>query len=120
MASRWLLFDTLTGTLALGAAMTNDNAMDAFQESSDEVLSYAQAYAPWADRTGAARDGLGVEVYEDGGDIYMDLYHTVDYGQWLETIQNGAFAIIMPTLEMYAETIFNNAGGMVFSVEEGD
>lgn len=67
-----------------------------------DALAYAKANAPWTDRTGDARRGLNVSVDGDGNTITMQLFHTVDYGLWLEVIQNGAFAIIMPTLEGYA------------------
>jgi hypothetical protein len=116
---RWILFDSLTPLLVLGVENTVDNAVEAFDEAQDAILGHAKAYAPWADRTGMAREGLETEVYEEAGEIYLELYHTVDYGQWLETIQNGAYAIIMPTLEMYAERVFNEAGAAVMSVEEG-
>ena len=70
-----------------------------------EALDYAKAYAPWADRTGDARAGLDTHVEWDGDIIVWQLYHTVEYGLWLETIQNGAFAIIMPTLESFAPRV---------------
>jgi hypothetical protein len=76
-----------------------EGTIEVFEEASQEILAYAQDNAPWADRTGDARAGLDVEVYEEAGEVYLDLFHTVEYGQWLETIQDGAFATIMPTLE---------------------
>lgn len=65
-------------------------------------LEYAKANAPWTDRTGDARRGLNVAVENDSDSLIMSLYHTVDYGLWLEVIENGQFAIIMPTLQGYA------------------
>lgn len=94
-------------------------AMDAMTASATEVLMYARDNAPWADRTGAARNGLEVEVYEANGEVVLELYHTVDYGQWLETIQNGEFAIIMPTLERFAAEVFEAAGGRVIGTIGG-
>lgn len=117
---RFILFDGMTGTLALAANSVAGNALEAFEGLSEQVLAHAQAYAPWEDRTGEAREGLGVEVYEENGDVYLDLFHTVDYGLWLETIQNGRFATIMPTLETYAGQLFADAGGAVTSVETAD
>lgn len=70
-----------------------------------QVIAYAKGNAPWTDRTGAARAGLGVEVTVEGEEVVMDLFHTVDYGYWLETIQSGEFAIIMPTLEYFAPQV---------------
>ena len=97
----------------------NDRARRAFEEGADEVVSYAKATAPWEDRTGDAREGLNADVYETTEGVVLDLFHTVDYGLWLETIQSGRFAVIMPTLEVYASQLFTRAGGLVGSVEEG-
>lgn len=113
----FLLNNSQTGTLALGASAAIQGAIDAFEGLSEQVLAAAQAYAPWDDRTGMARDRLWVEVYEDNGSIYLDLGHGVDYGLYLETIQNGRFATIMPTLETYAGILFAEAGGRVTSIE---
>jgi hypothetical protein len=70
-----------------------------------EALDYAKANAPWNDRTGDARAGLDTSVQWEGDTIVWDLYHQVDYGLPLETIQNGRFAIIMPTLEIYSAKV---------------
>jgi hypothetical protein len=103
-------------TLANGV---NDRARRAFEEGADEVVSYAKATAPWEDRTGDAREGLNADVYETTEGVVLDLFHTVDYGLWLETIQSGRFAVIMPTLEVYASRLFDLAGGRIGSIEEG-
>lgn len=99
-----------------GAEGLGESAEDTFRQAADGVLSYAKANAPWVDRTGDAREGLSVDVYTEGGDVILDLYHTVDYGLWLEVIQNGNFAIIMPTLERFAPMIFADAGARVTSI----
>jgi len=103
----------------LSTGLTSE-AEEAFLEWAPTVLEYAQFNAPWTDRTGAARDGLDVEVYEEDGEIVLDLFHTVDHGYWLEIIQNGRFATIMPTLETFAGQIFDAAGGRVTGGEGGD
>lgn len=89
------------------------NIEEVFLNSANEVLSYAKANAPWTDRTGNARSGLDVSVDDNGGEISLQLYHTVDHGLWLELIQNGRFAIIMPTLQKYAPEIFRKVGAQV-------
>lgn len=99
-----------------GAGAIAENAEETFQQAADGVLSYAKANAPWVDRTGDAREGLSVEVYSEGGDVILELFHTVDYGLWLEVIQNGNFAIIMPTLEQFAPMIFADAGARITSI----
>ena len=70
-----------------------------------EALEFAKEQASWEDRTGDAREGLDTDVSRHGNTIIWELFHTVPYGVWLETIQNGKFAIIMPTLELFAPEI---------------
>ena len=64
--------------------------------------------APWTDRTGAARNGLGANVVTTGNRVAIVLYHSVNYGPYLETRWGGKYAIIRSTLAiggpMYAET----------------
>ena len=93
-------------SLAIGLAEADTKVVSQMEEVMLEVakrsLEYAKANAPWTDRTGDARAGLDVAVDNDGTSITMQLYHTVDYGLWLEVIQNGRFAILMPTLQGYS------------------
>lgn len=102
------LEDGISGNLEAGWG--TEQVVEAMENNAGEILDYAQANAPWEDITGMARDGLGVEIYEEGGELVLDLYHSVDYGIWLETIQNGRFATIMPTLEVFADQVFQEAG----------
>ena len=104
------LFDSMTGRIVALEEGGKAGARAAMESMVDDVVAYAQENAIWADRTGAARAGLEAAVSEEGDDIYLELYHTVEHGQWLETIQNGRFAIIMPTLEIFAPRIFARAG----------
>lgn len=106
-------------TAWFGTGAFTSNAEEVFQQAAGAILEYARANAPWADRTGDARNGLQVDVYTEGNSVILDLYHTIDYGLWLEVIQNGAFAIIMPTLENFAPLVFADAGGRVTSTETG-
>jgi hypothetical protein len=95
----FILFDTLTPALELLGVNNDWGEVDSIAES---LLGDAKTNAPWNDRTGDARAGLEVEVSDEGGDVVVTLMHTMEYGEWLETIQSGRFAIIMPTLEKYA------------------
>jgi len=90
-----------------------------------EILDYAKTNAPWEDRTGNARQGLDVEVQQDAEAIIIQLYHTVDYGLWLEVIQNGRFAVIMPTLQRFAGAVMvdlseGEGGGSAPEPDSGD
>jgi hypothetical protein len=109
-ASFNIVYDTLTfGILRLGAGL-DDEVESVLGGLAEEIQQAAQDNAPWADRTGDARAGLSAEVVHDGHDFTIELSHSVDYGQWLETIQSGRFAIIMPTLEQYSQKVFDAVG----------
>ena len=84
-------------------------AAEEFKRAEDQIESYMKSEAPWADRTGAAREGLYARSGNAGGIITMEIGHGVDYGFWLEVIQNGRFAIIGPTMEAHAQRLFYNA-----------
>lgn len=112
------MVDSMTGQIAFLESSSFGAARLVMEAKADEVLSYAQDNAPWSDRTGAAREGLDVDVSSQGNQIFLELFHTVEHGQWLEVIQNGRYAIIMPTLEVFAAEIFE-AAGAAFLGEEG-
>lgn len=88
----------------------DDVVQGVFEIAQESVEENAKANAPWEDRTGDARAGLQTRVVKAQGSISLFLEHTVEYGLWLEVIQNGRFAIIMPTLEAMAPEIFLLAG----------
>lgn len=112
MGGFFLLSDTLTDALdALGAG---DDALDYAESIAQEIANAAKANAVWADRTGEAREGLTAEASREGGDIVITLFHTAEHGQWLETIQSGRFAIIMPTLEQYAPQVHKAVAEGIF------
>jgi len=97
-----------------------EGAEQEFQDAAADILNYARQNAPWEDQTGQARAGLGVEVTKSFGEVMLSLYHTVDYGLWLEVIQNGRFATIMPTLERYAPEVFRRVGPTITSEHQGE
>lgn len=102
--------DSMTGNINILSDGVEDRAEEKMNDWVGEVQGYAQDNAPWQDITGDARNGLTAEVYTEGDDVILSLSHSVEYGQWLETIQSGRFAIIMPTLEAYAPMIFKDVG----------
>jgi len=115
MGGFFILADSLSG--ALEALGTGDSSLDRAEEVAQEMLADAKANAPWDDRTGIAREGLDVDVSKEGGDIVITLFHTAEYGIWLELIQSGRFAIIMPTIEKYASEIHHAVAEGIFSGE---
>lgn len=108
---------SLAVALAGASAEVYEQAEELMLRIAKDVLEYAKANAPWEDRTGDARRGLDVAVDGDGDSIFLQLYHTVDYGLWLEVIQGGSYAIIMPTLQDYAMQQLANAQLGVGAVE---
>jgi hypothetical protein len=63
-----------------------------------EVEEYAKNNAPWENRTGDAREGLTALGDQRLTSYTITLFHTVDYGIWLEVRWDGKYAIIMPTM----------------------
>lgn len=94
-------------------------AQQSFDQSARAVENYARTRAPWEDRTGDARRGLTAEAYSADGQVVMTLAHTVEYGIWLETIQNGRFAIILPTLNRMAPQVMGQAVRRIRIAREG-
>lgn len=108
MASRgsgfWIIVDTISPHILLSTHF-EDEAVAAAEDVARKMEAAAQDGAPWADQTGAAREGLAADVEHTGDTIIVTLSHSVDYGEWLETIQSGRYAIIMPTIEQYAAEV---------------
>lgn len=95
-------------TLARGirqySKKTRDRMKEIMEDFAQEMVAYAQSHAPWEDRTGEARLGLGASVSDGFSSwshdaIEIVLFHGVDYGIWLEVRWGGKYAIILPTLE---------------------
>lgn len=63
------------------------------------LQSYAQANAPWTDRTGNARQALTGVAQAAGDLVIVYLYHGMSYGKWLEIARGGPYRIIMPTIQ---------------------
>lgn len=112
----FLLEDTITPALALGGAITMEAAEEIALRMAPDILDYAKDNAPWEDRTGDARAGLDIDVDQENDSIYITLYHTVDYGLYLEVIESGKFATIMPTLEHYSGEVF----GLMHATSTGE
>ena len=96
---------------------TRDKIIEIMEEFQEELLDYAQSNAPWQDHTGEARSGLSTEV--SGGfeawsnnAVSLSLFHTVDYGIWLEVRWGGKYAIIIPTLEKMGPELMSRFEGI--------
>ena len=111
--------DTIGPVLTYKVATMALDVASAFRSGEARVEAYAKQNAPWSDQTGMARAGLNASVSVEGGEVVLTLAHSVDYGIWLETIQDGAYAIIMPTLEALGPQILRDAGAATLSVGPG-
>lgn len=78
---------------------TKDAIQELMLNYAIKMVEYAKANAPWNDRTGAARAGLDADVTDRGDQIVLSLFHTVEYGIFLEVRWGAIYAVILPTIE---------------------
>lgn len=69
------------------------------------MQSYARANKPWTNRTYSARNGLESRV-EWTTDTLLDIavFHTVDYGIWLEISHGEKYAILKDARDSEIQT----------------
>lgn len=106
-------YDTLTPSLRLFPAAVNKMIEERMDEAAADIEDYMKANAPWDDQTGDARDGLGAEAHTEGFHHYIELFHSVDYGIWLEVKWSGQWAIIVPTMEAMGPHVVANLNGLI-------
>lgn len=111
---RWY-YDTLTPTRAVFAAKVAVATEEVMNEMAGAIQEYMKQNAPWDDDTGQARDGLGAESNREGLTFVITLFHTVDYGIWLEVRWSGLYAIILPTIETMGPQLMGRLQG-VFAI----
>lgn len=64
--------------------------------------AHMKTTAPWRDRTGNARSGLGTQViWNPMVSHVIRLFHRVPYGIYLETRWAGKYAVVWPTIQRY-------------------
>jgi len=69
-----------------------------------EATAWMKQNAPWADVSGAARAGLGVDVVQNADILAQLVFHhgdDVPYGMTLELGNQGRFAILAPAVDLY-------------------
>lgn len=76
---------------------------------------YMKENAPWTDRTGAARNGLGANVVVETNKVAVVLYQSVPYGGFLELRWDGKYAIIEPTMAAVGPFFVETIGKLAFS-----
>ena len=111
--NRHFKIDTLSRGLANFMFKTMDGMGEHAQEFAADLVEYARRTAPWADRTGAAREGLTSEVTLADGSLEIALSHTAEYGIWLEIRWGGRYAVIIPTIETMGPRLYQRMNGML-------
>lgn len=81
--------------------------------NSGRVQRNARNNAPWQDQTGNARNGLFAEAYREKESMGIVLYHTMEYGIWLEVKNSGQYAIILPTVREMGPVVMNSIRGVM-------
>lgn len=102
-----LFSDSLTPGLAAYGAFMMKNIHEAMRAWGADAVIRMKQNAPWTDRTGMAREGLGWSLEEDWVRPTLYLFHSVDYGQWLEIRWSGQYAIVIPTMEEFGPELIN-------------
>lgn len=71
-----------------------------------KIETYMKTNAKWTDRTGNARNGLrAVAGHTPFVSHWIDLFHSVPYGIWLEVRFAGRYAIVIPALTRYGPMV---------------
>lgn len=115
MQVNWVMGET---TLLRGMENFPSKTYEAIAEKILEfmvkMVDYAKSNAPWNDRTGAARAGIDADVSTTNKDVIeASLFHTVDYGIFLEVRWGGELAIIIPTIETLGPQMMAELGGIM-------
>ncbi len=106
MARGGITWITPPSTLARNIEEYGDKTLVAIQAvaeyMSQKIEDYAKVNAPWADRTGNARNLLRGEVDRIAEDmVVIYLIQGVTYGKYLELCHGGKYAIVMKSLEAH-------------------
>jgi len=76
--------------------------------------------ATWTDRTGNARLGLrAVAGHEPFVSHWIDLFHSVSYGIWLEVRWAGKYAIVIPTLITAGPKVMGTLNKLFARLQDG-
>lgn len=97
----WTGLDVVSRNMFEFGEKVEKNAKQAMEDLAKDMQAYAQANAPWQDRTGDARRGLKSHVIHGAGRSTIFLGGSVRYQIWLEIRYGGIYAIILPTLQRF-------------------
>jgi hypothetical protein len=105
--------DNLSAKVAVLPVVVNKALNVLMQTQAPRVQSYARSHAPWNDQTGNARSGLFARAGGGGGTSYIELYHTVPYGIFLETRWGGRYQVLVPTITAEGARIMGMAKSLI-------
>jgi hypothetical protein len=95
----------LKGVVMLDRKLDNGVA-GVFEYYDSRIETHMKSSAPWTDRTGNARSGLRAKAgHAPFKSHWIDLWHSVPYGIWLEVRFAGRYAIVIPTIVQYGPKI---------------
>src|SRR5690554_5534178 len=83
------------------------------ERTTGEMEAYAKPNAPWADRTGDARESLFGYVLSRETTLLLRIAHGQEYGKWLELCNQGKYAILEPTTKRFAPMFFEDVRKLV-------
>jgi hypothetical protein len=111
----WQGLDSLSAGLHEYGERVERARQRAFDELAEEMEAWAKENAPWDDDTTDARQGLHAHAIHSGPRSVVWIAHSADvkYGIWLEIMQNGRFAILLPTVLHFAPQVGGKVAGRV-------
>lgn len=121
MANR--AFEIKIDPASINAVVNNINQLSASFKAALEILmntaavemvNYAKSNKPWVNRTGNAVNGLrqSVEWLTDEV-IVITVYHTMDYGVWLELAHQRKYKILEQCIRSKAPELVSAAGRLL-------
>jgi len=86
---------------------------------STEILAWMIGYAPWTNRTYAARLSLFATTMIEADVLTLAFGHGVPYGIYLETMGAGEWAIVLPAVDRFSLELMARLQKLGFRVERG-
>ena len=86
---------------------------DLSQYFAARMESWAKTNARWTDRTGNARQGLTSRAFRTAAAVTIVLWHSVEYGIWLEVAHAGVWGIILKTIEAHQQQFMRAVEGLM-------
>lgn len=110
--------NTLSKGIKTLPGMVNRVAAFAMMKNAAPAENWMKANAPWTDRTTNARNGLSVRYVGSAGGVHtMVMFHSVDYGIWLEVAHEGTYAIIDPAVQEWGPRVMNDLVGLLDRIQ---